>query len=205
MVLPEAPAPAPEPDVEPSGSARTGAPLIDLTSLLPERSAQDILAGEVRIKLGRRRGGAIVLDSVCTYLLPVLAIAPNRKWKAGLEDGLLSMLGVIEEAGDDFAGIMAAFKTATPQMLDALYAYDQAGLLPPREELEEYATDAEVLRATLEVWSAANPFAEVALSAMREAERKLPPTIGLPANDSSTPTNGARRSTAGRRQRSRRS
>jgi len=172
---------------------------LDLGTLLPERSAEDILAGQVRVHLGSR-GPARVAQ---TYVLPVLSIAANRKWKESLEGGLQQLLATVDAAGDDLATILAAFSTATPQLLDLLYGYDDTHVLPERERLEEEATDIEVLMATLEVWSAANPFAGVALALARGAEEPL--TGGAQANGSSQPMSSARPSTAGRRRSSRHS
>ena len=101
------------------------------------------------------------------------------------------MLGAIEEAGDDLGGIITAFATATPTMLDALYAYDRAGeeepegpvhppVLPEREVLERRATESEVLMATLEVWSAANPFVALAQAALRAGLQEAPIPIVAP-------------------------
>jgi hypothetical protein len=163
--------------------------------MLPERTAQEILAGEVPVRLGGQR-----------YLLRELSIAANRQWKAGLEGSLVGLLDGIDAAGDELGTILAVFATATDQLLDALYAYDEAhdergqasraGLLPPRRQLEEHATASEVLLATLGVWQAANPFGEVALGLARAVDAS--PLLS-PTRASSTPTNGARRSTAGRR------
>lgn len=193
MVAPTADAPVP--GLAP-GPGLAG---FDMGSLLPERSAEEILSGELRVVLGRE-----------TYTLQVLTIASNRRWRNSLEGHFTRLLDTLDAAGDDMASVFAAFATATEQMLDALYAYDEArdadgqatrhGALPPRDAVEELATDQEVMLATLGVWSVANPFAAVALSAMRSAEPQLlRPTAATPTAGSSTPTSGAPASTAGRR------
>jgi len=166
-------------------------PGLDLTALLPERSAQDILAGQLHVRLGGER-----------YTMRVLPIKANREWKEALEDRLSNLLGMLDASGDSLEAVMAAFATATPQLIEALYSYDKDGVLPPIEALEEMATDTEVLRGVLEVWSAANPFATVALSTMRQAGVELP-TPARRVNGSSQPTNGSHRPTAGPRRRSR--
>lgn len=178
-----------------------GGVTLDFAGLLPERQVADQLAGEVRVVLGGRE-----------YVLPVLPIYYNRRWKDAMEVNLQGMLLAIEEAGDDLGAVIAAFATATPQMLDSLYAYDRAGeeepegpvhppVLPERSALERRATESEVLMATLEVWSAANPFVALAHSAMRAQERELEPQE-TPASASPTPTSSRRPSTAGSRGRS---
>lgn len=160
-------------------------PGLDFANLIPERSASDIIAGLLHLTLGGTR-----------YSLRVLPIRANREWQASLERGLQGLLSTLDTAGDDVAGVLAAFRTATPQLEDALYLYDRDHVLPPRDELEEVATDTEVLRAVLEVWSAANPFASVALSAMRQAEPSLP-TAAQPTSEPSPRTNGSPARTAG--------
>lgn len=175
------------------GAPLPGLAALDFTALLPERSAEEILAGHIYAELAGKR-----------YTLRVLSIAANRRWADGFGGRLQWLMSALETAGDDLAGVMSAFATVTDLMLGALYAYDQAydeqglptrpGVLPPRDELEETATDAEVLRATLGVWSAANPFAGVALSALRAAEGRI-----APPSASSQPMNTAPPSTAGRR------
>lgn len=175
------------------GPTGAGSPAgLDISQLLGERSAQDIIAGVVRVRLGGLE-----------YQLPVLSIAANRRWHAQLEGSLVNLVATIDLEGEDLGGILATFATATDQLLDALYAFEAAGpypgqVLPERAALEEQATDSEVLVATLGVWSASNPFGAVALGAMRQAEASL---SALPRLDdaSSRPTNGAPPPTGGRR------
>jgi hypothetical protein len=186
--MPEQPSPEPVPRAGPWAGRL---PALDFTSILPERSAQDILAAEVHMTFGRRKP--------TTYTLPVLSIAENREWKAKLELGLVGLLSSLDDVGDDLGGVLSAFSTVTPQLTQALYDYDVDGVLPEQAVLERVASDAEVLRAVLAVWAAANPFAQVAVAAMREAEPEVPATAAPPTNGSSTPTNTARPPTAGRR------
>lgn len=188
-------APAPEPEGDPWAGSLPNLPALDFTHLLPERSAQDILAAEVHVTFGRK--------PEVRYTLPVLSIAENREWKANLEGGLVALLSTIDEM-DDMGGIMAAFTTVSPQLLQAIIEYDVDAVLPPLAVLERQASDPQVLRAVLAIWSAANPFAQVAVAAMQQAPDQLvPATAAPPASTSSTPTNGRRRSTAGRRATSR--
>lgn len=155
MVAPTATAgAAPEPF---EGLGAAGSPGRDLiSSLLPERSAQDILAGEVHVRLGGR-----------SHTLPVLSIGATRRWQATLEGTLTGIFDTVEGAGDDLSQVLGALAGATDQMLDAIYGYDSSHVLPPRAQLEEEATDSEVMAAAFTLWAVANPFALVAVSAMR--------------------------------------
>lgn len=167
---------------------------LDLARLIPERTADEILSGEVTLYFGR---------PAQPYALEVLTIGANRRWKESLEGHLAGLLEQLDSAGDDMASVFAAFSASTDQLLDALYAYDQGHALPAREALEEEATDQQVLLATLGVWSVANPFAAVALAALRTmAQVPLASTPPQPLDSSSKRTNGARPSTAGARRRS---
>jgi hypothetical protein len=183
------PAGASEPERPTQPILGAPSPIAGMGALLPERTAEDILEGVVRLRFGR---------PPTEYAVPVLSIAANRRWKAGLEAGLTGMLDAVEQAGDDMGAIMMAFSAASPQMLDALYVYDAAGVLPPRAELEEVATDMEVLLATLEVWTVANPFAELALGIMRGPAQVRLPSLETPEPPSSPPTSGSRAATGGR-------
>lgn len=186
-------APAPEPEGDPWAGKLPGLPNIDFSHLLPERSPEEILAAEVRLIFGRKAPTA--------YTLPVLSIAENREWKATLEGGLVGLLNSLDDTGDDLTGVLAAFATVSEQLLDAVLRYDVDGLLPTRDELEHLATDPQVLRAVLAIWSAANPFAQVAVAAMQQPQ--VPATAAPQPSGSSTRTSGSRRSTAGRRASSR--
>lgn len=149
------------------------------------RSATDIAAGRVRLTFGGT-----------TYTLPVRSIRANREWKESLDERLTGMLGVLTTAGEDSSAILMALARATGPMLDALVDYDQARVLPPREDLEGLATEMEIVRAIAEVWLAANPLLVVAATQMvRQA--------GAPSG-SSKPTNSPQPSTAGRRRKSKR-
>ena len=165
MVAPTAMA-APAPEPLPDSGAATPPGRDFLSNLLPERSAQDILAGEVHLRLGGH-----------SYTLPVLSIAATRRWQATLEGSLATLFDTIEGSGDDLSAVMTALTGATPQMLDAVYAYDTSNVLPPREALEEEATNTDVMVASFTLWVVANPFALVAVSAMRSgALTGEPPT-----------------------------
>jgi hypothetical protein len=115
---------------------------------LPERSASDIIAGRIRV----------VLANV-PYDLPVLPRGASRRWLETLDTSYLALGAVLEEAGDDTPAILAAIYAQQDALLDMLLSYDETGVLPAREHLDEYATDAEIFRAVVEVWRAAHPLA----------------------------------------------
>jgi hypothetical protein len=140
---------------------------------MPKRTAADILAGRIRIVLGG-----------VPYDLPVLPRNASRKWIENLDGAFASMALALDEAGDDTAQILSLLSTQTELMYAALLDYDTTEVLPSRDELDEVATDAEVLQATLEVWRAANPLLAVV------AETATTATNGTsPAQQSSPPSN----------------
>lgn len=115
---------------------------------MPTRSSADILAGRVVILLGGS-----------TYELPVLSRAANRRWLQSLEARFASLAADLGEAADDTPLIMARLVAETDALYELLLSYDTTGVLPPSDEIEEQATDAQVLHAVLEVWRAAHPLA----------------------------------------------
>lgn len=115
---------------------------------LPARSATDILAGRVRIVLG----GA-------TYDLPILPRAASRRWIEGLDERFAVLADDLEAAGNDVPEIMNRLLAETDGLYELLRSYDQTDVLPSQADVDEFATDVEILRAVLEVWRAANPLA----------------------------------------------
>jgi hypothetical protein len=153
---------------------------MDLASLSPTRSAEDILSGRVRLVIGE-----------AVYDLPALPITKNRLWKEDIDTRLTLLIGGLDAAGTDTAAILTLLSAASDQLMDLLLSYDQSRVLPPREELEEVMTEAQLLSAVLEVWTAANPLVGMGLSAM--------PMPAPQTNNSSPPTSLRRRRTAGPR------
>lgn len=144
---------------------------------LPSRSATDILAGRVRVLLGGK-----------VYDLPVLPRAASRRWLEGLDARFAALGGELEAAGNDTPRILTLLSTQTEALYELLRSYDQSNVLPPREEIDEVASDTQILRAVLEVWRAANPLAAAL------AERSEPSTSGTspePPITSRPPTDGA--------------
>ena len=139
---------------------------------MPNRSAADILAGRIRIVLG----GSV-------YDLPVLPRGASRRWIESLDARFHSLAGAMDAAGDDTPQIIALLLSQSDGLYEMLLTYDQSGVLPPRDEIDEQATDIEILRAVLEVWRAANPLAAT-LAGMETDE---PPTNGSSPELPSTP------------------
>lgn len=112
---------------------------------MPARSAADILAGRVRVLLGGT-----------TYDLPVLARGPSKRWLEQL-DARFATLAASLDAAADTPTIMSLLVAETDALYDLLLSYDQSAVLPSRAEIDETATDAQILAAVLEVWRAVHP------------------------------------------------
>jgi len=132
-----------------------------LAPLLPEagpaRSLADIFANRIRVRLGG-----------ITYELPVLPRAANRRWLESLEGQLAATAAAYQAAATDPAQVVPLLLGEAGVSYELLLSYDQAHILPSIDEIDEIATDAEILRAVMEVWQAANPKAagEAAARAM---------------------------------------
>lgn len=150
---------------------------------LPVRSATDVLAGVIRVALG----GTI-------YELPVLPRGASRRWLESLDARFAMLANDLEQAGNDTPAIMVRLVAEADGLYEMLLAYDRAGAskLPAREDIDETATDTEILRAVLEVWRAANPLA----ATVAQMSDETPTT-------SSAPPSTRRRRTAGPRTASR--
>lgn len=122
-----------------------------MPELAPTRSPADILAGRVRIILGGT-----------THELPVLPRGPSRRWLEQL-DARFATLTAGLSAATDTPAIMALLDAQTDALYDMLLTYDQGGVLPSRDEIDETATDAQILHAVLEVWRAVHPLADSAI------------------------------------------
>lgn len=115
---------------------------------VPTRSAADILAGRVRVTLGGT-----------THDLPVLPRGPSKRWLEQLDARFATLAAQLSEAADTPA-IMGLLVTETDALYDMLLSYDQSGVLPSRDEIDETATDAQILQAVLEVWRAVHPLVD---------------------------------------------
>ncbi len=156
---------------------------MDLSSLLPPRSMEDILFERVRLVIGGE-----------VYDLPALVIEKNEAWKASLEADLAGMLEALDEAGNDVMGIVTALTGEPGRLIGLLRSYDVTGVLPDDETIRASVTPMGLFRAVLEVWRAANPLVDIGLAgmSMTALQPSAPPM----------PTNASRPSTAGRRVRS---
>lgn len=139
---------------------------------LPSRSAADILAGRIRVALGGQ-----------TYELPVVPRAASRRWLESLDARFVKLGGELEAAGNDTPRILTLLAAQSEALYELLRSYDQSGVLPPREEIDEVATDTQILRAVLEVWRAANPLA----ATLAERSEGEPPTSGTSPVRPTTP------------------
>lgn len=127
-------------------------------ALLPERSAEDRMANIVRVTFGTGTNQQ-------EYALPVLTIAQNRRWKETFQGEVGSLLDRLAQQADG-AAVLAFINSLTDQQVTCVKAYDVTGLLP---DLEENATEQQLLAAFLGVTAAAYPFAEAAITALQES------------------------------------
>lgn len=150
---------------------------------LPTRTPTDIIAGRVPVRLAG-----------VTYQLPTLPRAAARDWLAQLDGRFAGMILALEDAGDDVGAILGLLVKQQDVLLDALLAYDTSGVLPPRAEIDDNATDAEILYGVLEVWRATNPLVGIATlgeslgsGTWRSPSSSLPtPTAGVLTTSSAT-------------------
>lgn len=131
-----------------------------LRQYLPERSAEDILAGRIRLKLGPD-----------WFELPVLTIDENEKWQGV----------VVETLGGLFVGLntdnppaaFARLAAGTDAQLKLLRTYDKGHTLPTVKVIRATTSNAELLRAVLEVIAAAFPLAAIVLDELTRNEDVL--------------------------------
>jgi len=123
-----------------------------LAALIPaKRSAEDIFAGRIRVDLGGT-----------TYTMPVRSRKANREWLEALKAETGGALDALEML-DDTEQVLRLMFSMTDEFLDALVSYDETNILPSRGEIDEQATDVEVICAAIGVWRAANPLLDIAL------------------------------------------
>jgi len=145
----------------------------------PERTVEDVLGGRLRVTLGGE-----------VYDLPVRSIASNRRWVESLDAELGGLLVAVSAAGNDYQAIASAMMgIGAEELLGLVIAYDETGVLPPREHLEEIARPHEVLRAVAGIRRVQNPLADAGLAAASSAIAGM----SSPAPTSSPRTNGTSR------------
>ncbi len=153
---------------------------MELTSLLPPRSVEDILFERVRLMIGGK-----------VYDLPALVIEDNEAWKTSVDETLRSLLDALDAADNDVTAIVGALTGEPERLLGLLRSYDKTGILPDDETLRKTMTPIGLFRAVLEVWRAANPLVDIGL---------LGVTMPLiQPSGSAEPTSSPRRNGAGRR------
>lgn len=142
---------------------------------IPTRSASDILAGRIVVVLG---GTA--------YELPVLPRRRSREWLADLDAQWAGLASALEAS--DVPGILALLSAETDRLYSALFSYAPT-ILPDPGDIDDYATDAEVLRAVLEVWAALHPLAVTLASAAADVTTTAG-TPSVPPSSQPSPTAG---------------
>lgn len=132
-----------------------------IRSLLPKRSAEDIVAGNVRLLLGVGKDQREVI-------LPVLPISGNRIWK---EHFNRVILGVLPSLSSDLSGgaMLNLLTGMTDQQLELLVAYDTSGRLPDQQWIEDHVSEPQLLTLLLGVTAAAFPLAATAIELVRES------------------------------------
>lgn len=131
-----------------------------LRQYLPERSAEDILAGRIRLHLGPD-----------WFELPVLTIDQNEKWQGVLIDALGELFVGLNK--DSAPAAFARLASAIPTQLHLLRTYDKTNVLPANKWIKANASNADLLRAVLEVVAAAYPLAAIVLDELTRNEDVL--------------------------------
>lgn len=158
-----------------------------------ERSAEDILAGRLRLRLAGE-----------WYTLPVLTVGQNADWLASLE---VEFAALAEQPDDDLPAIVQLLSAVDDKLLDFIYSYDVTNALPPKDTIERKVYPHEVLRAVMEVRLAANPTVAYGLALAVEAVRaaqastevvqRSAAALKKAAGSRSSRTSSSRRRTAG--------
>lgn len=164
--------------------------------MLPERSAEDITAGRIRLTFG-------VAESARPVDLLVLPINANRIWKERLEKALGGIWEGLDVA--EAPKIMAWLASQTDDMLALLEAYDAHHVLPERAWIEDNATDQQVLTAFLGVCAAAHPLAVSVIDALSSNSELMHLTLQALSYAFSGRMNTAPASTGGSRKKSKKS
>src|SRR5262245_58562624 len=103
-----------------------------LDGVVPTRSAEDILSGRVRVRLGG-----------LTYDLPVLPRRASREWMASVEQRFSELTEALVETENDVASALGLLKAHTDELYGFLLTYDTSHVLPSWTEADVVATDAE--------------------------------------------------------------
>lgn len=143
-----------------------------LDVIAPTRSAEDILSRVVRVKLGGQ-----------TYELSVRSIRANREWKANLDARFASLVAGLD-AADDRVALFELLSHQVDDLIELLTAYDTAGVLPSRDDIEGIEPDVsvELVAAVREVWRAANPLVATGIDRLTPTAPSSPPTSSQPVS-----------------------
>lgn len=141
---------------------------MDIRSLLPPRSVEDIFADRVVVSLGGVR-----------YVLPVRSMRASREWEERLDLDYIRLLRVVTDADSDLAVLLGAVADSPFPFIDTLLAYDEDGILPDRDTIFSVATEWELFLAIHEVWRAAHPLADTGIELMAMSVRRANALPGL--------------------------
>jgi hypothetical protein len=137
-----------------------------IRSLLPERSAEDRVHGEIPVTFGHNAE---------TIRIPVLPSRTNRAWQDKFRAAARKLFADLE--ADDTGAVMLALITgATDLQLELLEAYNPERLA--RSWVEDHATEEQILDAFLQVTAAAFPF-PVTLARVVLANRQVAQWVRL--------------------------
>jgi len=134
---------------------------MDLAALLGPRSVEDTLAERVVLTIGGTE-----------YVLPVLPMRASRDWEERLDGALVGLLAMVRDEGDDVAALLQALSESPWPFIDLLLEYDRTGVLPDRDTIYSVETEMGLLCATLEVWRAAHPLADIGIELFAMAGRR---------------------------------
>lgn len=161
-----------------------------LLDLLPERSAEDVIAGRIRVRLGTG-------DEQVNIDLPVLPIRPERAWKELFERRLLDLWNGLDEQATPKA-VLAYLGESGDLQRELLRAYDKSGALPADDWIDEHAVSTQITSILLGAAAAAYPLVEAAIDTVRRDPRLVGEMIQTIRNALSKSTNGVPASTVGR-------
>lgn len=144
---------------------RNGAPApapVDLAAFGVRIDPIDLFRGLIPVEFGGQR-----------YYLRARTIEEDEAWAASLNEDHTGLLEAVRQGENDTSAIVAALMTATDQLLDAIYAYDTDGALPPREEIKRIARSVDPLRACMTIWVATNPTLATGLATVETVANRM--------------------------------
>jgi hypothetical protein len=162
---------------------------LDLRSILPERSFEDIIAERVRLTIGGKE-----------YILPAKVIEDNETWLAGLNAEFMSLMNALSKQTEDTGAIVGLLTRDPDWLIDHLISYDHTNALPDRAAIRKGLTPMKLLLSVGEVWRAANPLVDTLLGAMTLSNLRAVTSPGQ--NGSSAHTASPPRSSVGPRAKS---